>query len=171
MSRRRTTRSEPCSARLRRHHDEQREASGTRVADPVLLARRGAHEVAGGHGALLGADADPARALEHVVELVADRVAVAGLLLPGLEAVRVAEEVRRVDETDLLHLLRRERDEGWDVTEAFHPPSMTTARRAGNRGARQRANVAWRVAARTSCRRSLAVPVSSFRPSLRRARA
>src|SRR5690348_3236509 len=104
MSRSRTTRSERSSGRLRRHHDEQREASGTRVADPVVLARGRADEVAGGHGAFLGADADPARALEHVIELVADRVPVAGLLLPGFEAVRVAEEVRRVDETDLLHL-------------------------------------------------------------------
>src|SRR5204863_277748 len=66
---------------------------------------------------------------------------------------------------------RRARDERRDVTEAFRPSSMTTGRRAGNRPRAQRANVAWRVAARTSCRRSFAVPVSSFRPSARRARA
>src|SRR5581483_4773385 len=70
--------------------------------------------------ALLVADADARRPGDDVVELVADRVPVPRLLLPRLEAVGVAEEVRRVDEADLLHLLRRERGERRDVTEPFH---------------------------------------------------
>jgi hypothetical protein len=76
----------------------------------VLLAGARTREVARGQLALLGADADARGAREHVVELVADRVPMARLLLSRLQAVGVAEEVRRVDEADLPELLGRERE-------------------------------------------------------------
>src|SRR4029079_16586167 len=43
------------------------------------------------------------------------------------ESGAVAEETRRVDEPDLLHLLLREREEGGDVMEALHGSSPSRA--------------------------------------------
>src|SRR5262245_25341537 len=114
------------SGGLGRHDDEQHQPSRPGVPDRMLLARRRAHEVAGADVALFGADANASGAVEHVVELVPDRVSVARLLLAGLEAVRVAEEVRRVDEPDLLHLVRREGDQRGDVAKALHVSSYNS---------------------------------------------
>src|SRR5262245_53227973 len=86
----------------------------------MLLTCGGAHEIARPHVALLRADAEPAGAGQDVVELVADRVAMSGLLLPGLEAVRVAEEARGIDEADLLHLLGGELEPVGDPDEVIH---------------------------------------------------
>src|SRR5262249_24734850 len=119
------------SGGLRRHDDGQRQPPRPGVPDGMLLAGRRAHEVAGAHVALLGADADPSGAVEHVVELVADCVSVARLFLAGLEAVRVAEEVRRVDEPDLLHLVRAEGDQRGDMAEALHTSLLQQPGRAG----------------------------------------
>src|SRR6185369_13734346 len=66
------------------------------------------------------ADTNARGAREDVVELVADRMAVARLLLSRFETVRVAEEIRRVDEADLAELVRGERKPGCDVDEGFH---------------------------------------------------
>src|SRR2546427_7442515 len=44
---------------------------------------------------------------------------------PGLEAVGVAEEVRRVDQADLLHLVGREGEQRGDVAEALQDRKST----------------------------------------------
>src|SRR5213083_1948545 len=121
----------------------------------MLVARRGAHEVAGTDLALLGADADASRAGDDVVELVTHDVAVARLLLPGLEAVGVAEEVRRVDQADLLHLVGGEGEQRGDVAKALHRASYlrrasSAARRSAARATRASASA--RVAARAVMR-------------------
>src|SRR5262245_9544893 len=108
------------SRRLGGHHDEHRQAFGAGIPHRVVLAGRRTHQVARADVALLAADADASAAGQDVVELVTDRVPVPRLRLSGFETVHVAEEVRRVHQTDLLHLLGREGDQGRDVTEAFH---------------------------------------------------
>src|SRR5205807_391310 len=64
--------------------------------------------------------------------LVADHMAMARLLLPGLEAVGVAEEARRVDEADLLHLVGGERDQRGNVSKAVHA-RLIVARAGGDK--------------------------------------
>src|SRR5947207_2276793 len=71
------------SRRLRRHHDEEDEPLRPRIPDSMIVARGRAHEVAGPDVALVVADTDPSRPRDDEVELVADGVAMSGLLLPG----------------------------------------------------------------------------------------
>src|SRR5262249_5820263 len=96
------------------------EALRTGVAHAVVLASRRAHQIARPDGTLLRPDADAAGARHDVVELVADGVAVSGLLLPRLGAAGVAEEATRVDEADLLHLVGGERETVRDADEVLH---------------------------------------------------
>src|SRR3989442_12091842 len=103
------------SWRLRSHPAQQHEPLRPRVADRVLVARGRAREVAGTDLALLAPDADASGAGEHVVELVADGVAVARLLLPRLEAGPGAEEARRIDPAGPLHLFGGEGEQRGDV--------------------------------------------------------
>src|SRR5207237_8345923 len=137
--------------RLGGHDHQQRELLRPRVADRVLVARGRAREVARAHLPLVVAHADAPPAREDVVELVADGVTVSCLLLARLEAVGVAEEVRRVDQADLLHLLGRERQQRGHVAKAVHRASYlerasSAARRSAARATRASASA--RVAAR-----------------------
>src|SRR2546427_5853779 len=74
---------------------------------------------------------------------------------PGLQAVRVAEEVRRVDQADLLHLVGGEGEQRGDVAEALHRASYlrrasSAARCSAARATNASASV--RVAARAVMR-------------------
>src|SRR5262249_60796239 len=72
--------------RLRRHHPEKGQPLVSGVTHPVVFPGGRTSEVARTELALLVADADEAPARHHVVELVADGVPVAGLLLARLGA-------------------------------------------------------------------------------------
>jgi len=74
----------------------------------VIDACRGEHRRAGAHDLALAPHAHEHLALEHSVDLVGALVPVRLLHLARLEAVDVAEEVRRLEEIDLLHLGRIE---------------------------------------------------------------
>src|SRR5262249_62375488 len=109
-------------------HHEKDQRPGSRVAPPVLLTGGGTGEVARTEFVLLVADADEAPAGDHVVELVADGMPVAGLLLARLEAVGVAEEAGRIHQPDLLHLACAEHEAIADVNEMVHPDLLASSR-------------------------------------------
>src|SRR5262249_56462856 len=113
--------------------------------------------------ALLAAHPDAPRAGDHVVELVAHRVPVSHLLLPGLEAVGVAEEARRVDEGGLFHLLWGESEAIGDSDEAVHA-WVFAGRRRGSKGLDVGGGLFGGPAASTGCPPPASRPPSSSTP-------
>src|SRR2546425_8875629 len=75
------------------------------VAGAVLAPRRGAPRLARLDGLLVGAHAEAAAPLEHVVDLVLIHVAVRRLGLARRDAVEVELGARRRGERDLRHLV------------------------------------------------------------------
>src|SRR3979411_3371879 len=100
------------SSRARGDEDEEGGTGGGAVGDPVLAAGRAKRNFTRAQLARLGADAHLYRAFQHGVQLVAARVGVRFLFLPGLQAVDVAEEAIRLEQVQLLQLVGREAAQG-----------------------------------------------------------
>src|SRR5215510_3779739 len=75
------------------------------ILHSVRRSRRGHHDLALAQFPRLVSDDERSAPVQHVIDLVLALVRVDFLLLPRFQAINVAEEILRLEEIDLPHLL------------------------------------------------------------------
>jgi len=92
--------------RRRGHEDEKDQTLRVGVTDTVYLAGGCEHRLAGSDLFVFLPDLDGSSTFESDIDFVGAIMDVSLLRLIGFQAIEIAEEPRRFEDADLLHLLR-----------------------------------------------------------------